>query len=62
MSIEVTTDLNIVSTSQIADNAVTEQKINSEAAPANTVLTADGAGNASFEPVPGFNPMFLTGV
>jgi hypothetical protein len=63
MSIGKTTDLNLVDTPQIVDKAVTAAKIDPEAAAADTVLTSDGAGNATFQPVQaGFNPMFLTGV
>ena len=63
MSIGKTTDLNVVDTAQIADTSVTAAKIDSETAAADTVLTSDGAGNATFQPVQaGFNPMFLTGV
>ena len=63
MSIGKTTDLNLVDTAQIVDKSVTAVKIDPEAAAAATVLTSDGAGNATFQPVQaGFNPMFLTGV
>ena len=63
MSIGKTTDLNVVDTAQIADTSVTAAKIDPGAAAADTVLTSDGAGNATFQPVQaGFNPMFLTGV
>jgi hypothetical protein len=44
--------------------AVNTSKLSSGAAAASTVLTADGAGNASFQPASGggFTPLFLTGV
>jgi hypothetical protein len=45
--------------------AVNTSKLSSGAAAASTVLTADGAGNASFQAASGgggFTPLFLTGV
>ena len=53
-----------VGESQLISLAVTTSKIGSGAAAASTVLTADGAGNASFQPASGggFTPLFLTGV
>lgn len=63
MSIGVTNELTTVDTAQLVDKSVTPAKIDSETAAADTVLTSDGAGNATFQPVQaGFNPMFLTGV
>ena len=56
---------NAVVSSKISAGAVGTTKLSSGAAAVNTVLTADGSGNASFQPASGgggFTPLFLTGV
>ena len=54
-----------VGSAAISAGAVGTAKLTSGAAAASTVLTADGAGNASFQAASGgggFTPLFLTGV